>query len=359
MDHVHDPGADGLYQDLGALALQEVEHVEVAVAFGGLRPEFAGNLDDGFDTQAIDIDRVEAVAAALQGGHVFVALQLIHEFADVLRGVAEAAQVFAHALIELPGAFLAEHLVEVVHLLVEHTVGFAGVDLERPQRIGHFVHHVAAVQRVKNAEEEIDVHLQPGFGIRLGEAAGLLEQEHAESVEPGIAQGEAIFGLIHAEAAGSARAGREEDVAIDDFLLGNSLFFQGLQILHQVADGEVGGIALAVVAVLLPRLKRLDVGRGDGFGAIAEAFKSAMHQLFVLPGQSTEKEGGLSTLVFGEMPLFRTLEMVDLAFGHTGFLLQPRALFRKSLLDGVFDGGADLYEVGRRLGLRIDSLSAH
>ncbi len=43
---------------------QEVEHVEVAVAFGGLRPEFAGDLDDGLHAQAVDIDRVEAVAAA-------------------------------------------------------------------------------------------------------------------------------------------------------------------------------------------------------------------------------------------------------------------------------------------------------
>src|ERR1035441_1397816 len=49
---------------------------EVAVAFGGLRPEFAGDLDDGLDAQAIHIDGIEAVAAALQSGHVFVALQI-------------------------------------------------------------------------------------------------------------------------------------------------------------------------------------------------------------------------------------------------------------------------------------------
>jgi hypothetical protein len=44
VDHIHDPGADGLHQNLCALALQEIEHVEVAVAFGGLRPKFAGIL---------------------------------------------------------------------------------------------------------------------------------------------------------------------------------------------------------------------------------------------------------------------------------------------------------------------------
>ena len=57
VDHVHDPGADGLHQHLRAFALQEVEHVEVAVAFGGLRPEFAGDLDDRLHAQAVDIDR--------------------------------------------------------------------------------------------------------------------------------------------------------------------------------------------------------------------------------------------------------------------------------------------------------------
>ena len=51
VDHVHDPGADGLHQHLRAFALQEVEHVEVAVAFGGLRPEFAGDLHDGLYAQ--------------------------------------------------------------------------------------------------------------------------------------------------------------------------------------------------------------------------------------------------------------------------------------------------------------------
>ncbi len=84
-----------------------------------------------------------------------------------------------------------------------------------------------------------------------------------------------------------------------------------------------------------------------------------MHELLVLPGQPAEKEGGLSALVLREVPLFGTFEVMNLAFGHTGFPFQPGAFFREPLLDGVFNGGADLYEVGRRLGLRIDSLSAH
>ena len=36
--------------------LQEGEHVEVAVAFGGLRPEFAGDLHDRLHAEAIHLD---------------------------------------------------------------------------------------------------------------------------------------------------------------------------------------------------------------------------------------------------------------------------------------------------------------
>jgi hypothetical protein len=98
VNHVHDPGADGLHQHLRALALQEVEHVEIAVAFGGLRPEFAGDLDDGLHAQAVDFDLVERVAAAVQRRDIIVALQLVDELADILGGVLEAAQVFRQAV---------------------------------------------------------------------------------------------------------------------------------------------------------------------------------------------------------------------------------------------------------------------
>src|ERR1700722_3762612 len=49
-DLVHEvanPGSDRLDDNLCAFLLQEPEHVEVAVAFGGLRPELAGDLYDG------------------------------------------------------------------------------------------------------------------------------------------------------------------------------------------------------------------------------------------------------------------------------------------------------------------------
>ena len=82
---------------------------------------------------------------------------------------------------------------------------------------------------------------------------------------------------------------------------GNSLLFERLEILDQVADGEVGRVALTVVAVLLARLEGFDVGGGNGFGAVAETLEGAVNQLFVLPGQTTEEKGGVGTLAGGEV----------------------------------------------------------
>ena len=200
---------------------------------------------------------------------------------------------FARPPSSFHGLLLAEDLVQVVHgssstRSVSPAFDFVGTD-----GVGHFVHHVAAVERVEDAEEEVEVHLQAGFGVGLAEPARLLEQQHAEAVEPGVAQRQAVLGFVHAEAARAAGAGGEEHVAVDDFLLGQSLLFQALQVLHQVADGEISGVALAVVAVLLAGLEGLHVGRGHGFGAVAQSFESAVHQLFVLPGQAAEQQRGV------------------------------------------------------------------
>ena len=43
---IRDPGRDWFYHHLGPFAFQEFEHVEVAIAFGDLGPEFAGDFHD-------------------------------------------------------------------------------------------------------------------------------------------------------------------------------------------------------------------------------------------------------------------------------------------------------------------------
>ena len=188
----------------------------------------------------------------------------------------------------------------------------------------------------------------PGFGVGLAQPARLLEQQHAETVETGVAQCQAVLGFVHAEAAGAAGAGGEKNVAIDDFLLAQALFFQILQVLNQVSDGKIGGIALAVVAVLLARLEGLYVGSRHGFGAVAQAFERAMHQLFVLPCQPAKQQRGIAALFLRERPFHRLLEVVGLPLGNPGFLLQALALFAQALLDHVLDRISDLDQVGGR-----------
>ncbi len=66
VDHVHDPGGDRLDEHLRALPLEEGEHVEVAVALGGLRPELAGDLDDRLHAEPVDRNLIEAVRAPVR-----------------------------------------------------------------------------------------------------------------------------------------------------------------------------------------------------------------------------------------------------------------------------------------------------
>ena len=53
---IRDPGCDWLNQHLCAFALQEVEHVEVAVTLGDLRPELAGDLHHRLHAGAVHFD---------------------------------------------------------------------------------------------------------------------------------------------------------------------------------------------------------------------------------------------------------------------------------------------------------------
>src|SRR5262249_11358356 len=157
-------------------------------------------------------------------------------------------------------------------------------------------------------QEEVQVHLQARFSLGLVQSAALLEEQHTELVKSRIAQRQTVLRFIHSEAAGPASAGGKEDVAIADLVLGQALGFQVLNELHQVSDGEVGRIALPVVAVLLAKLKSLLVGHGNGFAPVAQAFQSGVDQALVLPGEPTEEDGGVVPLQGCEGQLDRLME---------------------------------------------------
>jgi len=201
------------------------------------------------------------------------------------------------------------------------------------------------MERVQHSHAEIDGELQPRLTRSGLDPLLLLEQEDAKAVEAGVLERESIFGFVHAEAARAAGAGGEKDIAVDDVLARHSLLFQALKVLDQVSDGEIRGIALAVISELLAGLERGHVRSGDDLAFISAAFENGLDESFMLPRQTAEQDGDVVTLLGAEGPLHRFLEVLKL---HQSCLNhQPRALGAKSLEN-----------IGFACGRHIDSLLA-
>ena len=316
VQQVGDPRGDRLDQHLRALAFEEGEHVEVAVAFGRLGPEFAGDLDDGLDAGAVHFNRVQHLPALGQRIDVDIPKLVLADFAERVQRVAQglarrqaALQPRRGALHDLERGTLAQRGGEPGHGLLEDAVRLARIHLERTDLVDDVVHHVAGVQGVQHAQAEIDGELQARLSRRRFQAVLVMEEQDAEAVEPRIFQREAVLGLVHPEAAGPARAGREEDVVVEDLLARDPRFFQRLKMLHEVSDREVGRVALAVVAVFLADLKGGHVGHGQPLALVVAALKDGANQLLVLPGEAAKENGDASALFGGEGALEGPAEM--------------------------------------------------
>ena len=133
-----------------------------------------------------------------------------------------------------------------------------------------------AISALTSAMKNVRVDLEAGvLAGRLLEAARLLEQQHAEAVEAGVAQRLAVLGDVRAEAARAARAGRDEHVVLDDLVRRHALrVAQVREVLHEVADGEVGRVALAAVAELLAERSASLSGTSSGVHLVAEAARA-------------------------------------------------------------------------------------
>ncbi len=126
---------------------------------------------------------------------------------------------------------------------------------------------------------------------RLAQAALLLEQQDAEAVEAGIAQRLPVFRDVGAEAARTAGAGGKEHARPDDLLDRHALAIAQVdQMLHEVADGEVRGIALRAVAEFLAVAQRLGVGDVERLHVVAEAGERRAHELIVRHRQPAEED---------------------------------------------------------------------
>ncbi len=198
------------------------------------------------------------------------------------------------ALLDFERIAIPQVVAEPIDHFAEHAIRLALVHFERTNLVDQVVDHIAQMHGIQHAEAEVDSELQPGLaGSRLDSVA-VFEQQHAEAIEAGIFQREAILRLIHAEAARAAGAGGEENVVIQNLVARHPFFLQELEILHQVAHGEISRIALAVVAELFAGLEGGDIGHGQFFAAVAAALKDGANQIFVLPGEAAEQNRDLS-----------------------------------------------------------------
>jgi hypothetical protein len=187
------PRRDRLDQYLRAFALQELEHVEVAVAFGGLRPELAGDLYQRLHARAVDLNRVHLFPRRSEGVQIILAPHVLVPLSEDVEGVAKnlialdlGLEPIGRALFDLEGLAIFEVLAQVVDHLVKHAIGLAFVHLIRANLVDQIVYYVAHMHGVQHAEAEVDRELQAGLARSGLDAVAILEKQHAEAVEAGV-----------------------------------------------------------------------------------------------------------------------------------------------------------------------------
>src|SRR5271156_3176888 len=128
------------------------------------------------------------------------------------------------------------------------TVRLALVYLERTYLIDEFVDDIPKVEGVEHSHTEVDRELQAGLTTGSFNTVRLLEQQNTKAIESRIVQRKTILRFVHAEAARPAGTGSEENVVVDDLFPRLPLLFEFLKVSHQISYGEVGRVALAIVA---------------------------------------------------------------------------------------------------------------
>src|ERR1017187_4005391 len=343
--HVHHPGPDRLDQHLRTFTLQEFEHVEVAIALGDLRPELADDLDHRLHAQAVHLDGGELLADSRQRLFVGVAVKLLADLGQrvdpdlpllTLVGTDPLRHPLRQVFVVLERLAIAQQGAQLVDGRLKDFICPALLDFVRTDTVDHLVHDVAEVEGIEHAHAEVHRELQPGFARGCLHAVVLLEQEHAEPVKTGVSQSQAIFRLVHAEAARTTRAGGKEDVVVDDLFFRHPPSLQALEVLHKVANSEVRRVALTVVAVFLAELERRHIRHRQDLAAISAAFKHRLNYALVFPGQATEKNSHLAALFRSEGLFGGAAKMAHRATVEAHHAGQARALLRQLPLDLLF-----------------------
>src|SRR5262249_27238092 len=216
------------------------------------------------------------------------------------------------ALFNFKGVAVLEVFAESVDSIAECAIGLALIRLIRTDLEDEIVEHVTQVHGVQHAGSEIDGELQTGLAGGGFDAIAVFKQQDAETIEAGVLQRVAVFGFIHAKAAWTAGSRGKEDEVVENLLPRKPFFFKELQVLHQVSDGKVRRIALAIVAKFLAGLEGVDVRHRELFAAVAAPLKNSADEVFVLPRKTTEEDGDVLALLGRKGALDRPMEMVGL-----------------------------------------------
>ena len=190
--------------------------------------------------------------------------------------------------------------------------------------IDEVVDHIAQMHGIQHSEAEIHGELQPRLSGRGFNPVAVLKQQDAETIEARVLQRKAVLGLVHAEAARAAggqgiflsRAVRraagasgEKNKVVQNLAARETFFLQKLEILHQIADGKIRRVALAVVAKFFPGLESGNIRHRQLLAAVTATLEHGPNQVFMLPGESAEQNRDTTTLIGCESPLDRTMEM--------------------------------------------------
>ncbi len=106
-----------------------------------------------------------------------------------------------------------------------------------------------------------------------------------------------------------------------------------MEILDEITDGEISGVALPVIAVLLAKLKSRHICYGKDFTPIATSFEDGLDHFFVLPCEAAKKDRNLLTFVGCKRTLHRFREMLCRFGGKTALPKQALSFCSNELKD--------------------------
>ena len=162
VEEIGDPTGDRLHLGLGPLALEEREHVVVSEALGRLGVELTGDLDDGLDPRAVDLDPSDAIPALPQRGEKRRAREVLANLGHGAYGVSDArverqgqGQPPPDLVEDLVGAAIPQDPGEALHARPDDAVGLPDGHFVWTNLAEHVAEHVRQHQRAEAPDGEV------------------------------------------------------------------------------------------------------------------------------------------------------------------------------------------------------------